>query len=85
MRAAYESGHSSGYAKGFAEAKTPVRIISWLAVARDLLENYNHFLTEWERGFFDSFIERRWNSPTPKQRAIFERVADKTGINLPPG
>jgi len=87
---AYQTGHASGYGKGYAEAKAdsvvngPMPFQSWRGVAQDLLDNHDHLLTEWERGFFGSYLERRWGTPTDKQRAIFERVADKVGVGLPP-
>ena len=42
-------------------------------------------LTDWEQGFVESFVDRHWNNPSPKQRAVFERIADKLGVDCPQG
>ena len=94
VEAAFQTGHATGYGKGYAEGKADAGVNgrrpamtdfqSWRSVAKEMLDCHDDLLTEWERGFFQSYVERRWSIPTEKQRAIFERVADKTGVSLPP-
>jgi hypothetical protein len=86
----YQAGYAAGYAKGlkdgFASA-TPqsyrTRALTWRSFAINLQQEYADDLTDWEQGFVGSFIDRGWNNPTPKQRAIFERIADNLGIDCP--
>jgi hypothetical protein len=86
----YQMGYAVGYAKGckdgFASATPQTyrsRALSWRGFALDLQRQHAEDLSEWEQGFVGSFIERGWNNPTPKQRAIFERIADNLGIDCP--
>jgi len=92
VEAAYQAGHASGYGKGYAEGKADAvmngggmrAFQSWRGVAEELLSQHGGLLTEWEIGFFENYVEKRWSVPTPKQRAVFEKVADKCGVSLPP-
>lgn len=88
--ASYSAGYASGYAKGlkdgYASAQSQTyraRGLTWRGFAMDLKQQYFDNLTEWEQGFVESFVERGFNNPTPKQRAIFERIADGLGIDYP--
>jgi hypothetical protein len=85
----YNSGYAAGYAKGLKDgyaSTAPAEyrsILTWRKLANDLKQNYYDDLTEWEQEFVASFCERGWNNPTPKQRAIFERIAEGLGIDYP--
>lgn len=81
---AYEEGYEAGYAQGFREGQaTPrPRPGSWQALVRELLDQPDN-LSEWEEGFLESFASRRWHTPTDRQRAVLERIADKLGLELP--
>jgi hypothetical protein len=86
----YQAGYAAGYAKGckdgFASAVPQTyraRGLTWRGFALDLRNDHFDDLSEWEQGFVESFIERGWNNPTPKQRAIFERIADTLGVDCP--
>lgn len=56
---------------------------SWRAFAKRLHEDYEDDMTEWEQGFVESFIARGFPKPTPKQQAVFERIAEKLGVECP--
>jgi hypothetical protein len=87
--AGFRKGHDDGYRRGLAEghaksvpsAREPgTSFISWVRSLRDV---YNDDLSNWEQGFVESFIARGWAMPTPKQRAVFERIADKLDMDCP--
>lgn len=87
--AGFRKGHDDGYRKGLAEghvksvpsARAPgTSFISWVRSLRDV---YNDDLSDWEQGFVESFITRGWAMPTPKQRAVFERIANKLDMDCP--
>jgi hypothetical protein len=84
---AYDKGYQEGLRKGLEHGRNEAQItkpqLSWQVYARILMRDYSSFLTEWEAGFVDSFIARAWPSPTAKQKTIFERLAQKTGTELP--
>lgn len=84
----YQEGYTTGFAAGLAQAtrrtynNTRPRM-TWFAFARTIQENHYDYLNDWEQGFIDNWIERHWNNPSPKQRAVFERMADKLGLDCP--
>lgn len=39
--------------------------------------------TTGSRGFVESFVGNGWARPTPKQKDVFERIADKLGLDAP--
>jgi hypothetical protein len=87
--AGFRKGHDDGYRRGLAEgharsgpqARAPgTSFVSWVRGLRDV---YNDDLTNWEQGFIESFLSRGWPAPTPKQRSVFERIADKLGMECP--
>lgn len=81
----YNFGYAAGYARATAEATITMRErkLTWFAFVRELRDDFEEELTTWEQGFVESFIERGWAKPTPKQRTIFERIADKFGLECP--
>lgn len=78
-------GFEEGYAKGYREGQNAPRArpASWQAVVREMLDEHADELTEWERGFLDSFRTRGWHTPTERQRAVLERIAEKCGVEVP--
>lgn len=56
---------------------------NWQAFALRLVTTHTNELTEWEYGFTNSFIVKGWARPTTKQKAVFERIASKIGIETP--
>lgn len=83
---AYDKGFQDGITKALRENPLQYQAAprpTWQSVARNMLENYTSYLTEWEQGFLESFINRRWANPTPKQKIIFDRLGSKTGVSLP--
>ena len=81
---AYDKGFQDGITKALKERPiVPAVRKTWQSYARELRDDYEDYLSEWEQGFIESFIERGWAAPTPKQRNIFERLANKTGTDLP--
>lgn len=82
---AYDKGFQDGITKALKENPLgpPQPVRTWQSYARELKDDYDDYLSEWERGFVESFIDRGWPSPTPKQHAIFERISRKTGTALP--
>lgn len=84
----YRDGYADGYRKGLAEghAQRPVRTTpmqTWVSFARELIEGYEDDLNDWEQGFVSNYVSRGWGQPTPKQRAVFERIAEKLGMECP--
>jgi hypothetical protein len=69
--AAFKAGYADGRA---------YRPPTWRALAEDLLDED---INDWETEFCEGFIARGWASPSEKQRAVFERMADKFGLNTP--
>lgn len=82
---AYEEGFEKGYAEGLRDGKRAPRPRpgTWQALVRDLLEEHGEQLSEWEEGFLESFRRRGWHTPTDRQRPVFERIANKLGVDLP--
>jgi hypothetical protein len=89
MAAAIDYARSEGYRIGLETAKAKgIRPIAetretFAECAQRLLDDYGErYLTDWEIGFMESWVARRWR-PTDKQYAIFKRVADKCGTDCP--
>lgn len=87
---AFRDGYEKGRAAGVAEGNRAVQAYqaaraarTWTMVARELLNDHDDELNEWETEFCEGFIDRGWASPTPKQRAVFERIANKCGVECP--
>lgn len=91
MRRLFDAGHKQGYKEGYetgsADAKgtsfATVRRPTWVSFAKDIRDQHGSDINDWEEGFIDNYIDRGWANPTPKQRAVFERMADKLGLELP--
>jgi hypothetical protein len=83
----YQDGYNDGYRRGLAEGHATATVrpkpATWNGFARNLLRDYSDDMSDWENGFVESFVERGWSQPTPKQRAVFERIADKLDLDLP--
>lgn len=79
------AGYGEGYAKGYREGQRAPRArpASWQAIVREMLDEHSGELSDWERGFLDSFRARGWHTPSDRQRAVLERMADKLGLDLP--
>jgi flagellar biosynthesis/type III secretory pathway protein FliH len=84
LRTAREQGRQEGYLQGLREGQRAPRsrLASWRAIAGDMLGRTDE-LTEWEQQFIQSFVDRRFHTPTEKMRAVFEKIADKLGMVLP--
>lgn len=80
-RQSYEQGVEDGRKAGIAAPRRTGA--SWIAFARDIRDNYFGELNDWEEGFVESYIERGFATPTPKQRGVFERIADKLDLECP--
>lgn len=84
LASAYQEGFASGYRKGLADAAAnTIRRQTWTTFAHELNQNHWQLLNEWEQGFVENFVEHGWPTPTPKQQAVFERIAQKLGLELP--
>lgn len=59
--------------------------LDYAAFSELMNEHYHHRLTNWENEFFQNFSENAWTFATPKQAAIFVRVAQKLNLALPEG
>jgi hypothetical protein len=77
---AYERGFRKGVEAGGVQDSAPG---SWPAFADRLLQQCARLLNAWEQKFCASFIEHGWPEPTPKQRAIFEKLAARCGLRTP--
>lgn len=87
FEAGYQEGLKQGYKKGYAAAEQALAdqrsATSWPAFAQLLLDEYNAGLNQWELGFVETFIEKGWDEPTPRQQGVFERIARKFGLECP--
>ena len=71
-----------GREQGIAEAAGTKQFPCWLAALEHILAETPHYLSSWEHGFATSYLEARWGSPSPKQAAILQRIADKCGVTV---
>lgn len=73
------------YLRGFKEGVKLARSGNrgWRQWAKDRVDNDADLISDWELRFFGDFATGKFARPTAKQRAIFERVADRLGIELP--
>ena len=84
----WDEGYRAGYAIGIAQGRRdsyttrPTRN-TWFNFVRTVQEEYYDDLNDWEQGFIDNFVERQLNNPSPKQRNVLEKIADKIGIDCP--
>lgn len=79
----YRTGYSRGVTDGVARTGIRARPPSWYNFVKTVYDDHLDNLTEWEQGFVENWVARRWNNPSPKQRAVLERIADKLGIDCP--
>jgi hypothetical protein len=79
---AFQAGYQDGHVKGAAAARA-YRPPNWRGFCQELEEEYWDNLSDWEQGFVSSFNERGYARPTPKQQAVFERIAAALGIQTP--
>jgi hypothetical protein len=77
-RDAYERGRKAGLAE---RQEQPSSYPAW---ADHCLQQCARLLTPWESQFLGNFIAQRWAAPTPKQHAVFVRIAARCGVPLPP-
>ena len=83
-RLAFKEGYDEGYKCGLAEASwKAARTSTWPGLARELRDMHFDKLTPWEKNFVQGFCDRGWDTPTDKQRKIFERIANKLELDLP--
>jgi hypothetical protein len=91
LAASINAAYKKGYAAAQADAKTEAikefaDTDSCPAFARMCLANYKHLLSDWEIGFCESWsVKSRYDEPTNKQIAIFQRLARKVNLTLPQG
>jgi hypothetical protein len=85
INVAYKKGYAAGEADGKeGEVQSFADVDSCPAFAKLCLAKYRHKLTEWEIGFCESWAEKsRYDEPSDKQRAIFQRLARKVGMAPP--
>lgn len=83
IKTAYENGYRRGLAEGHAKPTSGYVPSGWREFARMLKDEHEDDLTEWEWNFVLSFIARGFDTPTEKQRAIFERIAEKCDLETP--
>lgn len=81
----YNMGYAAGYARAQQEERQRVhtKLMTWYAFVRELHDEYIDNLTDWEQGFVESFMARGFARPTPRQRDVFHRIANKLGLSLP--
>jgi hypothetical protein len=89
VREVAERAYAEGFVAGQAAAPRPKaapaapRINPFVGYASHMLDEYAHCLSEWEIGFCESWTLRKGKPPSEKERAIFARLARKTGVELP--
>ena len=74
--AAYQAGFQAGV-----NSRKPNG--DWKAWARSRANDDRDCISSWEFTFFSDFAGGRFAKPTAKQRAIFERVAERLDLELP--
>lgn len=79
----YKTGYERGVTDGIGRSMTRARPPSWYNFVKTLHEDYLDDLTDWEQGFVENWVAHHWNNPSPKQRVVLERIADKLGIDCP--
>jgi hypothetical protein len=62
----------------FAPVNGSAGAASYAEFAEIMLDGYDDCLSDWERSFCESWLNKRYQ-PTEKQMAIFRRMAQKTG------
>lgn len=75
--------YDRGFNDGVNSHKAAKRDRSWKLWAADRLNEDEDCLSDWEIKFFGDFSNGRYAVPTVKQRAVFERVAARLGIEHP--
>lgn len=87
VRRVAEEAHAAGYEKGLAAGggKRPrdEGWLTWRGLAKSLIDDHDDLLNDWERMFCSGFLERGFPTPTVKQQAVFERIAEKCGEDCP--
>jgi hypothetical protein len=94
--ASYNAGLHEGMKQGMDQARAAEAVAKfrstnqyrrslapWRAWCQDALDEAADDLSEWEYGFLESFIQRGFDTPTPKQEAVMRRIATKIGIAPP--
>jgi hypothetical protein len=56
----------------------------WQTFALTLAQEYEQGLSDWETEFVNGFIERGYATPTDKQQAVFNKIANKLRLDPPP-
>ena len=91
LAASINAAYKEGYAAAEEDAKTEAikefaDSDSCPAFAKMCLTNYRHLLTDWEIDFCEDWsIKSRYEVPTDKQIAVFQRLARKVNLTLPQG
>jgi hypothetical protein len=77
-------GYRQGYLEGMRDAARALRpsAAPWRGIAQDMLD-HPRSLTEWETKFLLSFVHHKSAAPTPRQRTVFDRIANKLRMKLP--
>ena len=78
LKAAYDNGFAAAVKAG-----QKVRTTNWRQWAKDLVDEQEDCLSDWEIKFFGGFGNGKFYVPTAKQRAVFEKVAARLDLELP--
>ena len=88
MQAAVNYAYRNGYTAGVADSKqkpvTRIAPASWAGLARSILADHVDELSEWERGFIESWSTRpgHW-TVSDRQRRVFEDLVDRFDLDTP--
>lgn len=55
----------------------------WREFIQYVIDHYDDELTDWERDFCRSFLDRGFPVPTPKQEACLMKMARTLGVDPP--
>jgi hypothetical protein len=86
---AYKEGHARGYKEGYDAAQADAKAETLLypdadtcpAFARLCLARHKHLLTGWEVDFCEDWsVKSKYDEPSDKQIAIFQRLARKVNL-----
>ena len=55
----------------------------WENLAQKIINDHVDEIGDWEYGFLESFLDRGFPTPTPRQREVFIRLCDEYGLECP--
>lgn len=82
IKLAFKNGYNAAKEDARDLAPTNRQPASFAAFALVMVRQYSNALSEWETEFCEDWTAKSY-PPSAKQRAIFERLAERTGVPMP--